>query len=87
MKKQNRFFNYLIFNDLLNENCLQIDLQPDKDKEFHTMPNLADCLDFPFIEDFIRCGYTYEIRENRYFIILVDEFKKVKKDIEIYQSK
>jgi len=84
MEKNNRFFDYLIFNDLLKGNYLQVDLTPHKDTEMHTLPNLADCLEFPYLEDFVRCGYVYEIRMNRYFVILVDEFNKVKKDIKNY---
>jgi hypothetical protein len=80
------FFKYLIDNNLLNTNYLQIDLIPGRDESLPRLPDLEECIGFPQLECLIYSGYNYEIRENRYYVILVDEFAKIKQDIEKYKK-
>jgi hypothetical protein len=80
MTNKEIFLRYLIDNNLLNTNYLQVDLLPERGEHMMTLPVLEELLEFPLLEAFIYTGYNYEIRMNRYFIILVDEFSKVKKD-------
>jgi len=86
MKYKENFLKYLVDNNLLNSNYLQIDLIPNGVYD-NTLSGLEECLLFPGLEDFIYSGYEYEIRENRYYIILVDEFTKVKKDAQQYENR
>lgn len=82
------FYNFLLEsdNDILNKNYISIDLlphlgeDPQDDYNFRQY-ELAKVKNIEFI---VRSGYDISIREKRYLTILVEETKRLKRDIKIY---
>ena len=77
------FFDYLIEHADLDCNYLSLDLLPHMQNDYRAQ--LPDLLQFKDIIAFKDCGYEFELREVRYFTILVAEYTKVKRDIKLYQ--
>ena len=83
-ENRSEFFEYLIDNNLTEEDYIQIDMQPSLGSDFRGMPSLEGNLDFPYLNCFIYNGYNYEIRENRYYVIMVYPYLGIKEDLKIY---
>lgn len=80
---QIELFEYLNINSFLLEcTFLQFDLLPDRHKNEYNkyLYTLLDTDVFIFTYS----GYDANIRENRYVVILVDEFTKIKRDLNLY---
>ena len=68
--------------ETLRQNYISIDLLPTWDKDKYNQSTLALLDTDVFI--YLKSGYICEIRENRYLTILVDEWSKIKLDIQAY---
>jgi len=84
------------YSNHLYKNYLSIDLLPDtpdlnSDEGKSQISKFGNELNYNLnrifgnqdIEILKKCGYIFDIREYRYFVILSDEWKKVKRDIKI----
>lgn len=67
-------------SELLEHKYFSWDLLPHLPNPQYTLPPLTDLLDNKEVIFFMRCGYNGELRENRFWTILVDEFARLKND-------
>ena len=87
MSNEDKFIKLIMdrYRHTLSQNFLSIDLNNTHirygNNELYN--NAKNSIDNPDASVLFSCGYLFEVRESRYFIILSEEWTKIKRHIKL----